>query len=203
MRGLTAILCLAAISCCAQSWQVKKHPNGKRMAIQVDSVIISDFVYTEVSELSEGKAYVAQGELYAYINERGEELTPYVFTVATNFQNGFAIVGDSSTQSVIDDSMQLIFPLEYARVRLPVLGLIVVQSLQGDWGVVDIDGNVKLPCIYDLPPHVINRDCIIVRKNEEYGVVNDCNMVVHTMGYQYISPDGLGYKSGKYLRLFE
>ena len=100
MRGLTAILCLAAISCCAQSWQVKTHPNSKRMAIQVDSIIISDFVYTEVSELSEGKAYVAQGELYAYINERGEELTPYVFTVATNFQNGllrFSISTQSST----------------------------------------------------------------------------------------------------------
>ncbi|MEJ6662361.1 MAG: hypothetical protein QNL79_08515, partial [Bacteroidia bacterium] len=68
----------------AQRWEVKDHPNNRKKAIVVDSVTISDFVYTEVSELSENKAYVSQGELYAYIDAAGIELTPYVFAEANN-----------------------------------------------------------------------------------------------------------------------
>jgi hypothetical protein len=181
---------------------VKTHPNSNKKAILMDSVFISEYVYTEVSELAEDKAYVSCGELYAYINASGKELTPYVFAVASNFIDGYAMVGDSNAQSVINDKSQLIVPLRYFRARLPVQGLIVVQSFAGTWGAFDIAGNVKLPCIYDLPPHVINKDCIIVRKNEEYGVVNDCNDIIFNCSYQYITADGLGYRQGNFLRLF-
>ncbi len=202
MRSLACIICLATSTAFAQSWQVKNHPNSTRKAILMDSVFISEYVYTEVSELSEDKAYVSRGELYAYINKGGEELTPYVFAVASNFTDGYAIVGDSNAQSVINDRLQLIGPLKYFRARLPVQGLIVVQSFSGTWGVYDVAGNIKLPFIYDLPPNIVNRDCIIVRKNEDYGVVNDCNEIIFNCAYQYISTDGLGYRQGNYLRLF-
>ncbi len=201
MRLITIIILLATIPCIAQSWQVINHLNNRRKAIQVDSVLISDYVYSEISELSEKKAYVAQGELYAYINEQGQELTPYVFAVAHNFENGYAIVGDSTSQSVLNDKMQLILPLEYARVRLPIQGLIVVQSHAGLWGVFDVMGNAKLPFIYDLPPHIITRNTIIVRREEEYGVVDEYNTTKYNCSYQYITPHGYAYRSGKYLKL--
>jgi hypothetical protein len=202
MRGFVYVFIITAFSSFGQSWEVKNHPNNRRKAIVVDSILVSDFVYTEVSELSENKAYVAQGELYAYINKKGEELTPYIFAVANNFENGYAVVGDSAAQSVINERMQLIVPLQYLTARLPIYDLIVVQSYEGTWGVFDVQGSVKLPCIYDIPPHILTKDIIIVRKEEDYGVVNDCNEEIHKIGFQYISPDGLGYKSGKYLRLF-
>ncbi len=75
-------------------------------------------------------------------------------------------------------------------------------SVSGTLGVYDVAGNINFTFIYDLPPHIINRDCIIVRKNEDYGVVNDCNETIFNCAYQYITADGLGYKQGNYLRLF-
>ncbi len=202
MRFSAIILCLVSVYCDAQQWEVKNHPNNRRKAIVADSVAISDFIYTEVSELSEGKAYVAQGDLYAYIDASGEELTPYIFAEANNFTDGYAIVGDSFSRSVLNDRMQLILPFQFARVRLPKLGLIVVQSHEGLWGIFDVSGNQRLPFIYDLPPQIINLDTIIVRSNEEYGVVNDCGDTVFNCAYQYITADGWAYKQGKYLRLF-
>lgn len=202
MRSVTIIACLIATYCNAQQWEIDNHPNNRRKAIIVDSVPISDYVYTEVSELSEGKAYVAQGDLYAYIDETGKEITPYIFAEANNFTNGYAIVGDSFNRSVLNDRMQLIVPFQFARVRLPKLGLIVVQSHEGMWGAYDVMGNLKLPFIYDLPPNIVELNKIIVRQAEEYGVVNDCNETVYNCAYQYISADGLAYKQGKYLQLF-
>ncbi len=203
MKGfIIVLLCTVGHQCFAQFWEVISHPNSHKKAIQLDTLNHTDYIYTEVSELSERKAYVSQGDLYAYVDEAGVELTPYVFAEANNFIKGYAIVGDSFNQSVLNAQMQLILPFEYARARLPIYGLIVVQSHEGLWGLFDTTGIQRLPFVYYLPPLILNLEQIIVRKEEEYGVVNDCNEVVFNTGYQYISPGGLGYKSGKYLRLF-
>lgn len=188
----------------AQHMGVKEHPNNRKMAItQNDSVVLSDYVYSEVSEWSENKAYVAKDDLYAYIDTSLKELSPYVFAEANNFKNGYAIVGDSFSRSVINKNMLMVLPFIFDEVRLPNNGLILVKSNDGLWGAYDTMGNQKLPIIYDLPPQILSLERIIVRKKELYGVVNDCNEIVFNCNYQYISTDGLGYKSGKYLVLFD
>ncbi len=182
---------------------MKKHPNNGKMAIVKDSAVITDFVYSEISELSEGKAFVAKGDLYAYIDENGNDLSPYVFVEAGNFKDGYALVGDSTHRSIINAKMQLVVPLAFFQVRLPKLGLILVQSHEGLWGIYDTFGDQRVPCIYDLPPRILSLERIIVRKNDQYGVINDCHEVVFNCSYQYITSDGLAYRSGKYLRLFQ
>ncbi len=204
MRSVTtvSVLLMCTLFCIAQHWEVKPHPNNRYKAIMRDSMLISDYVYTEVSMLTEAKAFVAQGDLYAYIDEKGMELTPYVFVEANNFNGGYAIVGDSFNRSVINDRMQLIVPFKFSRVQLPKFGLIAVQSHEGLWGAYDTEGNLKLPLIYDLPPYIISLEKIIVRQEEEYGIVNDCNETIFNCAYQYITIEGFAYKQGKFLRLF-
>ncbi|PCJ64593.1 MAG: hypothetical protein COA58_12715 [Bacteroidetes bacterium] len=203
MRLLSVILLISSLQIYGQTWDVKNHTNNRRKAIIADSVLISDYVYSEVSELSEGKAYVAKGDLYAYIDSKGKELTPYVFAEANNFTNGFAIVGDSFGISLLNSRMQLILPFEFTQVRLPQFGLVVVQLNTGLWGAFDTLGNQKIPFVYDLPPNILNLEHIIVRREEAYGVVNDCNEIVFNCAYQYITSSGMGYRNGKHLRLFK
>ena len=204
MRGSLLILVLFILCCFAngQEWKVRKHQNTRYYAIITRNAEKTPFKYTEVSELSENKAYVAKGDLYAYINYDLKEISPYLFVEASNFKNGYAIVGDSFGRSIINSRIQLVIPFMFQEVRLPVDGLIVVQSWQNTWGVYDVYGNEKLPLIYDLPPKIINRDKIIVRKADAYGVVNDCNEIIFPLGYQFIDVNGMGYKQGNYLRLF-
>ncbi|MBT8327924.1 MAG: WG repeat-containing protein [Bacteroidia bacterium] len=204
MRWLLIILLFVGLSSWAQKRSVKKHPNNRKYAITLnDSTFLSDYEYSEVSEWSESKAYIAKGDLYAYIDSNLNELSPYVFAEANNFNKGYAIVGDSFNRSVITKNMHMVMPFIFDEVRLPDKGLILVKSHEGLWGAYDTMGNQKLPVIYDLPPQILTLERIIVRKNELYGVVNDCNETVFNCNYQYISSDGLGYKSGKYLVLFE
>lgn len=203
MRSLTFISLLVSVLGYGQTWQVENHPSNRRKAILVDSNRISEYVYSEISELAEGKAYVAQGDLYAYIDVDGNELTPYIFAEANNFKNGFAIVGDSFSISILNSRMQLILPFAYAQVRVPEKGLIVVQSQEGLWGAFDTLGNQRLPFVYDIPPNVISGDQIIVRREEEYGLVNFKNEILFNCAYQYIKPNGMAYRKGKYLRLFK
>jgi len=183
-------------------WEVIKDPSQRSMAIRLDSNHTTEFVYSEISELCENKAYVAQGDLYAYIDSGANQLTPYIYTQVSNFTNGYAIVGDSFHQSILNEKMQMLLPLSFYQVRLPQQGLIVVQSDEGLWGVYDLMGHEKIPPVYDLPPKILNRETILVRKNELYGVVNDCNETVHSFSYQHITTKGMAYKQGKYLRLF-
>ena len=70
------------------------------MAIFKNGQQISSYRFSEVSELSEGVCYVAEGDLYGYLNSDGKLLTPYQFAIASNFKKGFALVGDSLYQNI-------------------------------------------------------------------------------------------------------
>ncbi len=182
--------------------KVEVHPNTGLMALVKNGERISEFVFSEISEFAENKAYAAKGELYAYIDTNGVELTPYLFTVANNFNDGYAVIGDSFALGLINSKMQLVVPIRFNRVLQPKLGLVVLQSQQGYWGAYDMKGYERLPFIYDLPPVFDHLEFIIVRKDQAYGVVNDCNEVRYNTSYQYIGKNGMAYRSGVPLRLF-
>ena len=186
----------------SQTWGIKTHPNNRKMAIFKNGQQISSYRFSEVSELSEGLSYVAEGDLYGYLSSYGRLLTPYRFAVASNFKNGFALVGDSVHQNILTRQMELILPDIYVRVRLPKFGLILVQSYEGLWGAYDVNGNLKLPVIYSWPPYLVDKNRIIIKLADEYGLVDSDNNILFNPSYQYISPKGYGYKSGTYLRLF-
>ncbi len=203
MRKCTIVFILYGFFGYSQSWEVKSHPNNRKMAIFKNGQQISSYRFSEVSELSEGVCYVAEGDLYGYLNSDGKLLMPYQFAIASNFKKGFALVGDSLYQNILTRQMKLILPQAYVRVRLPKFGLILVQSKEGLWGAYDVKGNLKLPVIYSLPPYLINENKIIIKLANEYGLIDSENNIIFNPSYQYISPKGYGYKSGIYLRLFQ
>lgn len=172
------------------------------MALTKNDSVITEYIYSEISEFSENKAYAAKGELYGYIDTNGNDLSPYLFTVANNFKNGYAVIGDSFSQGLINAKMQLVVPVRFYRVMLPKLGLIRIQNHDGYWGMYDTTGYLKIHCAYDLPPLYRSREYIIVRKDLGYGVINDCNEVRFNTSYQYIGTNGIAYRSGLALRLF-
>lgn len=200
--GLIFGLFALCSSSSAQQIEVKLHPNNGLMALSKNDSLITDYIFSEISEFSEHKAYAAKGELYGYIDTNGQELSPFIFTVANNFKNGFAVVGDSFSQGLINAKMQLVVPVRFYRVMLPKLGLIRIQNHDGFWGLYDTNGYLKVHCAYDLPPLYRSKEYIVVRKDLEYGVINDCNEIVYNTSYQYIGLDGIAYKSGLALRLF-
>ena len=202
MKYLLLALLFCSTMVHAQNMSVEFHPNSGLMALAKDGKLLTDFEFTEISEFSEGKAYAAKGELYAYIDTNGKRLSPFIFTVANNFKDGYAIIGDSFGLGVINHRMRLVVPIRFNRVIQPKLGLIILQSQQGYWGAYNYLGREALPFVYDLPPVYDHLDYIIVRKDMAYGVVNSCNETQYNTSYQYIRKDGMAYRSGIALRLF-
>lgn len=203
MRQLAAILlCFCGALSSAQHWEIRHHPNSRKLSVNHQGKT-TDFVFSEVSELQEGKAFVAQGDLYAFMDEEFNILTPYMFAQISNFKQGFAMIGDSTSQGVLNHKMHVVIPMEYQRIRFAKMGLILVQSHDGLWGVYDVFGNHLIPEIYDLPPKILNLEQIIVRKQDRYGLVNSCNETIFNCSYQYIHKSGFAFKQGKYLRLFQ
>ncbi|MBR9860246.1 hypothetical protein GYB22_05770 [bacterium] len=192
-----------SINTYAQNMQIHAHPNNGKYAISKNDSLITDYVYSEVSTFSEGIAFVSKGEHYAYIDTNARELCPYLFVVAGDFKDGYAIAGDSNYIGLINAKMQVVVPFRFRRIFRPNMGLIIVQSMHDLWGAYNEFGDVKIPAIYDLPPLYNDLEHIIVVQNGLYGVINDCNETVFNTSYQYISLDGLAYRSGKYLRIFE
>lgn len=187
----------------AQNMGVLRHDENGNYAITKDDITITDFIFSEVGAFSEGKAIVAQdSSLYAYIDTNGQLLTPYAFTVAGAFKDGYAVVGDSFSQGLINEKMHIVVPIRYYRVLLPKLGLVRVQTKLGYWGAYDLQGKQRLPFIYDIPPIYQDLHYIIVRKDLEYGVVDEHHTILYNTSYQYIGLDGIGYRSGIGLRLF-
>jgi hypothetical protein len=202
MRIVALFLIVVQIPAFSQDMKIIAHPNNGMYAISKNDSLITDFVYAEVSEFAENKAYVSKGELYAYIDTNARELCPYLFVVACNFKDGYAVAGDSNYLGLINSKMQVVVPFRFRRILQPHMGLIIVQSMHGLWGAYDQYGDVKLPAVYELPPKFNNLERIIIVQNGLYGVVNDCNEILFNPSYQYITLDGYAYKSGKYLRIF-
>lgn len=186
----------------AQNLGVKYHPNNGYIALTKNDTLITEYIYTEISEFSEYKAYAAMGDLYGYIDTNGQAMSPFIFTVANNFKNGYAVIGDSFSLGLINAKMQLVVPVRFNRVFLPHLGLAVVQNKDGYWGAYDTLGALKVNCAYDIPLQFDSREYIVVRQNKYYGVINDCNEIIFNASYQYIGRNGIAYRSGIPLRLF-
>jgi hypothetical protein len=203
MRAISLLILFITINSSAQIMGVISHANNKKYAITKRDSQITDFIYSEVGEFSENKAFVSRGGLYAYVDTNAKVLCPFLFAEANNFNNGYAIVGDSFNLGMLNSRFQVVMPFRFKFIMHPNQGLIVAKSEQGLWGAYDTRGNIKIPFGYDLPPVIIDRQHIIVRRQGLYGLIDHRNTIIFNTSYQYISKDGMGYRSGKWLRLFE
>ena len=60
--------------------------------IDMQGNLVSQFDYTEVRDLSNGRGLVRRGDRFGYVDETGREVIPVQYTDATRFSNGLAII---------------------------------------------------------------------------------------------------------------
>jgi len=60
--------------------------------IDMQGNLVSQFDYTEVRDLSNGRGLVRRGDLFGYVDETGREVIPVQYTNATRFSDGLAII---------------------------------------------------------------------------------------------------------------
>jgi hypothetical protein len=140
---------------------------------------------------SDGLIPVCKGNLIGFINKKGEQVIPYQYTYASNFSNGYAVVGIAPS-SVIPKSIY------YTGNASEGFGL----------GLIDKDGNVVVPptnsavgnlnVVFTIVHAIFNAEINIEKKNNQM----DVSTVFSTLTTPYISiADGKVCNGSTYIPL--
>lgn len=154
--------------------------------------IIIPAIYNEVSSFSEGLAAVKLNEKWGYINEKGEEVIPFIYdgvipaggyinnddtevrfykhSSNSNFFDGLAIVRLNNKLGCIDKTGAIIAPIKYDYFSSFTEGLAIVR-FNGKYGFINKKGKLVTPCEYELVYPFLN-GAAIVKNNSKYGCID-------------------------------
>ncbi|MBP5536691.1 MAG: WG repeat-containing protein [Bacteroidales bacterium] len=129
-------------------------PALDRLALFSKKKALTKFVYQDVLGYSEGLYLVVRDSLYGFIDDRGREVIPCIYSSATPMKDGFAHVSIRGRNGIIDRRGHVLLPLEYddsgfrSEAYVFYEGLALVEK-DGRYGYVDTKGNVVIPIKYE------------------------------------------------------
>ncbi|MFA5404029.1 MAG: WG repeat-containing protein, partial [Ignavibacteria bacterium] len=164
--------------------------------------------YSEVRFFKEGRAAVRIGDVWGFINSKGEEVVPIIYKTHSygscyapfiecyvkDFYEGLASVKKGNKYGYIDTMGNIVLPFIYASSSSFQNGRAVI-SLFNDFsevrkiGMIDKNGNVIIPIIYD---NLYNNFDFVegiakVRKNNKYGFVDTAGKEIVPAIYDDVS----------------
>lgn len=98
---------------------------------------------TDIMNFSEGLAAARKGEVWGFINAKGEWVVPATYTRVERFSDGLANVRMVDKWGAIDKTGKVSVPVEYSKIGNISEGLIEVR--QGEfWGFCDASGKMVI-----------------------------------------------------------
>lgn len=117
----------------------------------VEGIITSTFTkniqkYRILNSFHDSLACVSRDGKYGYINLKGEEVIPCIYTYAKDFSNGVACVAINGKESFIDTKGKTTSP-KYSSTKQKQS--LILKQHNEKYGYVDSNGNVVIPYKYD------------------------------------------------------
>ena len=115
--------------------------------------MIIDPQFDDVSNFNEGMARVKQGDLYGYINDKGEMIVTPQYSKAYNYEDGVAHVWTDENEAYIDKRGKVIIDCQQNKLIGKASdrmfewignvheGIAIVKGKNKLYGCVDLDGN--------------------------------------------------------------
>ncbi len=123
--------------------------NGKYALFNNKGVQLTQPLYNSSSYPSEGLIATQKGYLWGYLDRAGNEVIPFRYTRASNFQNGLAIVYvNREKMGFIDTNGTMVIPAVYEFARHFSEGYAAVQK-NGKWGYINRKGKPITTFKYD------------------------------------------------------
>ncbi len=158
-------------------------------------------VFENIMPFHDGYAVARRYQRWGVINQKGQEMTPYIYEFITIPQNGYFFAGDSAGMAFFDYRFKPLTPFVYQNPRELSEGRIAVQR-DGRWGFLDIHGREVVPCIYDdLLSFSSGR--AMVRKDGKYGIIDTDGRIVLPIEYENNTSHGDKYVYHDSLALVE
>lgn len=91
------------------------------------------------------------GDLYGFVNLKGEEQIPVEYDDIYSFENGITVAKRHGCYGIIGDNNNIVVPfsMTYPDVRSLRNGYATMKDASGKWGAIDSCGQVVIPCEYD------------------------------------------------------
>ena len=128
-------------------------------------------------------------KLNGYINRKGEILIPAKYNVALPFDNNVARVESEGKASYINPQGKVILDYSTYKAINFYKGFAIVQDAINKTGVIDSQGKIIIPVIYD--DIVRNFDgeqqYFIVTLNKKYGLINTNGNMIAQIKYDYLT----------------
>ena len=117
----------------------------------IEDIITSTFIkniqkYRELNSFHDSLACVLRDGKYGYINLKGEEVIPCIYTYAQDFSNGVACVTINGNEYFIDTKGKTTSP-KYSSTKQKQS--LILKQHNKKYGYVDSIGNVVIPYKYD------------------------------------------------------
>ncbi|WP_315320366.1 WG repeat-containing protein [Prevotella aurantiaca] len=78
-------------------------------------------------------------------------------------------------------TLELVFPFKYEDISESTEDSLFTVSLNGKYGLVDKTDKVFIPCIYDEPLYPSCENKFVVKKDNQYGIINLKNEIIYGM----------------------
>lgn len=176
--------------------------NDKYGFIDYNGKIIVDFKYDYCeSVFIDGMCVVGRDFGYTVIDKKGNELMPLVPDRLSYYHGTFAATNESGSY-ILDKNGNLLFKGDYDEVHTTAEGIAEVMK-DKKHGLVDFDGNILLPPIYDLV-YFMEEKNVYLASDSFYDYYFDINLNLikepsEKMSAHYIGDDNLLWfkKNGK------
>ncbi|MDW8302279.1 MAG: WG repeat-containing protein [Bacteroidia bacterium] len=120
--------------------------------INTNGKIVIPTNYAAVTDFSEGKAGVFNGEFWTFIDTRGKQITKQKYDAVKNFQEGYCPVKRKGSWFLIDSTFKRCFNVYFEDIKKVSEGTCAAQS-QGKWGIIDVKGRwVLQPTFENIEP---------------------------------------------------
>lgn len=83
--------------------------------------------YDEITDFHKGFACVRQGDKWGFINQKGEQIIPFLYDDASYFSEGLALVKKDAQYGYINDKNETVLPFIYDDGALFENGKVWVQ----------------------------------------------------------------------------
>ena len=151
-----------------------KSVENKRISMEGKALDAIKNKYKSCNDFHCGLCLASRNGLYGYLNTRLEEVIPFIYEEAEDFQSyyGTAVVKKYGMYGTINLKGKPVIPLEYDKMTGekyfgPVTEKEYVRCLKGDkCGVLNQLGEIILPFEYESLGDIISDHCIIVSKNK-------------------------------------
>lgn len=112
-------------------------------------IILLDCQFDAAVWFSEGFAAVKNGSKYGLIDERGNQVAPFLYDNIGVYSEGLVKIKMNSKYGFLDNNKKLVIPLEYDLAENFKNGLSRVM-LKGKYGFIDHNGVSRVKCKYDF-----------------------------------------------------